>query len=423
MTDEILKHIINFFDINIGGVLLGNHTTLDIKENKTASWGLLIGIIIIASNLRAPLTSVGSLLSSIRNEFEISNTLAGTITTLPLLAFAFLSPLVPKIANRIGMEWTIFYSFILLTIGLVVRSLFGLTFLFGGTMIIGLAIAFGNVLLPALIKIKFPLRIGLVTGLYAVFMNVFGALASGVSLPISRISGFGWKGSLACWAIFSFLALLVWIPQLQKKADLPEKSSSTTVTNNHMWKSPLAWSITIYMGTQSMIFYVMVSWLPEILNDTGYTSDAAGWMLSLMQFALIPFTFIVPVIAEKMANQKLLSLGTGVLVIIGAGSLTTGNPIFVTIAVICFGAACGSAFSLSMIFFSLRSKDGKEASNLSGMAQSLGYLIAAVGPVLLGSVHDLTTGWTIPLITIGSVGIVLIISGWIAGADRKISIE
>ncbi|MEN1967197.1 MFS transporter [Lentibacillus sp. N15] len=393
----------------------------DENQNKLASWLLLIGIILIASNLRAPLTSVGSLLSSIRDDLAISNTLAGALTTLPLLAFAILSPFVSVIANRVGMERTIFYSFILLTTGLVIRSLFGVTFLFSGTVIVGIAIAFGNVLLPGLIKMKFPFKIGLMTGLYAVFMNLFGALASGISLPLSRISGFGWKGSLACWGFFSIIALLVWISQLKSKADSPKVQSRSEVVNNNVWKSSLAWNITVYMGTQSMVFYTMVSWLPEILKDNGYTSDVAGWMLSLMQFAFIPFTFIVPVIAEKTADQRLLTGITGVLVIIGAIGLFSGNTVFITIAVICIGSACGAAFSLSMMFFSLRSKDGQEASKVSGMAQSFGYLIAAAGPILLGAMHDITAGWFLPLATVGIVGIILIGTGMKAGADRKIA--
>ncbi|WP_449354790.1 CynX/NimT family MFS transporter [Virgibacillus natechei] len=391
------------------------------KQNKIAGWGLLIGILLISSNLRAPLTSVGSLLSYIRDDLEISNALAGSLTTLPLLAFFIVSPFASVIANRIGMEWTIFYSFIFLTVGLIVRALSGVTLLISGTIIVGLAIAFGNVLLPGLIKMKFPLKIGLLTGLYALFMYIFGALASGISLPLSRISGWGWQGSLASWAILSVVALMVWIPQLRKKAELPKDDGSKHTVKNNIWKSPLAWNITLYMGTQSLVFFTMVSWLPDILISSGYTSDMAGWMLSLMQLAFVPFTFITPLIAEKVADQRLLSSITGILVIIGAGGLHSGNTIIIVIAVICIGSACGAAFSLSMMFFSLRSNDGQEASKVSGMAQSIGYLIAAVGPVLLGLMHDITADWTLPIILVGIVGAILIVSGIKSGAAKKIA--
>ncbi|TMN23763.1 MFS transporter [Lentibacillus cibarius] len=391
------------------------------KQNNIAGWALLLGILLIASNLRAPLTAVGSLLSYIRDDLEISNTLAGSLTTLPLLAFFIISPFASTVANRIGMEWTIFYSFVLLTVGLIIRTLSGITFLIAGTVVVGLAIGFGNVLLPGLIKMKFPLKIGLLTGLYAVFMNIFGSLASGLSLPLSRIGDWGWQGSLASWAILSVVALVVWIPQLKKKETSPTSEVSSHAIKNNIWKSPLAWYITVYMGTQSMVFFTMISWLPDILNNNGYTSDVAGWMLSLMQVAFIPFTFITPVIAERMTNQRLLAAITGILVIIGASGLLIGNAILITVAVISIGAACGSAFSLSMMFFSLRSNDGHEASKVSGMAQSFGYLIAAVGPILLGFMHDLTAAWILPLIVMGMVGIILIVSGMKSGTNEKIA--
>lgn len=393
------------------------------EENKIARWGLLISILLISSNLRAPLTSVGALLPSIRDNLEISNTLAGILTTLPLLAFFIVSPFASIIANRIGMEWTIFYSFILLTVGLVIRTLSGITLLFLGTIIVGLAIAFGNVLLPSLIKVKFPLKIGLFTGLFAVFMYISGALASGISLPLSRISGWGWQGSLLFWAILSIVSLVVWIPQLNKKASLPKKKVSNelkkTIKNN-VWKSPLAWNITIYMGMQSMVFFTLISWLPDILKSNGYTSNEAGWMLSLMQLCFLPFTFITPVIAEKLSDQRLLGAITGMLIIFGSGGLLSNNTIITTLAVIFIGVACGAAFSLSMTLFSLRSNDGQEASDLSGMAQSFGYLIAAVGPVLLGFIHDITANWILPVTIIGMAGSILIVTGIKSGVNRKI---
>ncbi|WP_449355826.1 CynX/NimT family MFS transporter [Virgibacillus natechei] len=403
---------------------LGNtKATIDhTQHNKLAFWTLVIGIILIASNLRAPLTSVGSVLSLIRDDLGISNALAGTITTLPLLAFAFFSPFAPRIAKRIGMEWTFFFSLILLTIGLIVRSFFGVTMLFAGTILIGLAIAIGNVLLPSFIKINFPLKIGIMTGAYAVFMNVFGALASGISVPLASISGIGWEGSLAFWAVLSMIAAVLWIPQLLRKNNTDEVGAAPSESSGsgNIWRSPLAWYITTFMGLQSLMFYTMLTWLPEILQTQGYNSSAAGWMLSLMQGGLILTTFIVPVVAEKMANQKVISGLTGVSFLIGVIGLIIGNPILIPVAVVLIGIASGSAFSLSMMFFSLRCTDGKQASDMSGMAQSFGYLMAATGPVIFGALHDVTDGWLLPLIVLGVVAIVIVIAGVESGKDSKI---
>lgn len=390
-----------------------------LNVNKKNSWLLLIGVILVSTNLRGPFTSVGSLIPMIRDDLGINNALAGSITTLPLLAFALISPFAPKIANRIGMEWTIALSLVLLIAGVVIRSLGAIIFLFTGTFFIGLAIAIGNVLIPGIIKMNYPLKIGLMTGIYAIFMNVFGALGSGISVPLASVGTFGWRGALGVWAILAVLSLLIWLPQLNSQRH--RQVNVETGAKNNLWRSPLAWKITLFMGSQSLIFYTLITWLPDILYANGYNPNSAGWMLFLMQFAIIPFTFIIPVIAEKMRNQVILSLVTGLLFIIGLGGLLQGNLMLTPLWVILLGIAGGSAFSLSMMFFTLRTKDGKEAAELSGMAQSFGYLLAAVGPVLVGSLHDVSAGWTIPLSLLIFISVILLIVGMLSGKERQIT--
>lgn len=387
--------------------------------NKRNSLFLLIGVILVSTNLRGPFTSVGALIPFIRDDLDISNALAGSITTLPLLAFALISPFAPKIANRIGMEWTITLSLVLLITGVVIRSLGEITFLFIGTFFIGFAIAIGNVLIPGIIKMNYPLKIGLMTGIYAIFMNLFGALGSGISVPLASIGGFGWQGALSVWAILAVISLIVWLPQLNSRRH--RKTSVKSERKNNLWRSPLAWKITLFMGSQSLIFYTLITWLPDILSENGYDSNSSGWMLFLMQFAIIPITFIIPVVAEKMKNQVWLSMVTGLLFIIGLGGLLQGNLAMAPLWVILLGIAGGSAFSLSMMFFTLRTKDGKEAAELSGMAQSFGYLLAALGPVLVGSLHDVTDGWTVPLSLLIIISVMLLIVGMLSGQERQIT--
>ncbi|MDQ0214372.1 CP family cyanate transporter-like MFS transporter [Oikeobacillus pervagus] len=401
----------------------GNATVLEnTNSSNQKSLFLLMGIILIGANLRAPLTSVGPLIPNIRNDLEISNAIAGTITTLPLLAFAFFSPFAPKIANRFGMERTIFYSLTLLTIGIFIRSFPGTISLFTGTVLIGLSIAFGNVLLPGFIKLKYPLRIGVVTGIYAVFMNLFGAIASGVSVPLTAFKSLGWQGALSSWGILSFIAMVIWLPQLLSKSNnQTDLTSSPQHKSKNIWRSALAWKITLFMGLQSLIFYTLMTWLPEILHLHHYSSSSAGWMLFLMQFAIIPITFIVPVIAGKMKNQILLSAVTALFFIVGIVGLIAGNPILIPFWVVIIGIGSGSAFSLSMMFFSLRTTDGQQASELSGMAQSFGYLLAAVGPVLFGGLHDAMDSWTVPLTMLLGISIIILMVGIGAGKDKIIS--
>lgn len=393
------------------------------KYFKTKATGvglLLAGILLIASNLRAPLTSVGSLIPAIRDSLEVSNTVIGTITTLPLIAFALISPISPKLANRFGMERTILFSMVILAVGIGLRSVTGVSTLFIGTALIGVAISFGNVLLPGLIKLTFPFRIGLLTGLYAVCMNIFGALASGLSVPLSNINMLGWQGSLGIWIVLTLIAIGVWMPQAKHPTSLPDYDSGEEKEKVNFWKSPTAWQITVFMGVQSLMFYTLLTWLPDILITKGFSSSDAGWMLSVMQFALIPMTFVMPVIAGKMKNQMLLGMLTGLLFILGVLGLLQGSTVAVFISIILWGVACGSAFSLSMMFFTLRTKDAYAASDLSGMAQSIGYLLAAIGPVLFGSLYDLSGGWNMPLFVLLVGGAIILLCGLLAGRDKVI---
>jgi len=380
---------------------------------------LIIGIIFIGANLRAPLTSVGPLIPSIRESLGISSTLAGALTTVPLLAFALLSPFAPKLARRYGMESVLFLSLILLTIGIILRPLSGVGMLFSGTIFLGLAIAVGNVLVPSIIKQYFPKSVGTMTGVYSVSMNLCGAIASGLSIPISSKSGLGWQGSLGYWGIISIIAILFWIPQFRSNRNQAINVSEKPQSVN-MWKSGLAWQVTVFMGLQSLIFYTIVAWLPEILQQQGLSSSTAGWMLSLMQFAVLPFTFIVPILAGRMKNQYLLVTITALLFVIGMIGILYGNLSLIPFSVILLGIAGGCAFSLAMMFFSLRTKNSYQAAELSGMAQSFGYLLAAIGPTLFGVLHDITHNWAVPLWMLVIVSVLIFISGIGAGRNKYI---
>ncbi|WP_428910889.1 CynX/NimT family MFS transporter [Niallia sp. Krafla_26] len=390
-------------------------------RHQSSSIFLLIGIISIAINLRAPLTSVGPLIDVIRDHLHLSNTLAGMITTLPLLSFGIFSLFVPKLSQRFGMEQILFYAIILLTIGVILRSTSGISSLYIGTTILGLAIAVCNVLLPSMIKGEYPQQIGLMTGIYSVTMNLMGAIASGVSIPIAMGLGLGWQGALGIWAILSFVAILVWLPQFKKSSTktlrLHQKPAGRRMK---LWRSSLAWQVTFFMGLQSMIFYVLIAWLPEILKQQGMGSDQAGWYLSIMQLAVLPVTFIAPILAGRMSDQRLLvTLMSGSL-LIGLLGLLLGSLNFIVLWVVLLGIGSGLSFSLAMTFFSLRTENASQAAELSGMAQSVGYFLAAVGPTLFGFLYDLT-GRSIPLLLLLGVTIVLFIVGFGAGRNQVIS--
>lgn len=393
----------------------------DVKiRQQAAPWILLLGIIFIAINMRAPLTSVGPLVEMIREHLYISNTMAGMITTLPLLAFAIFSPFVPKLAHRYGTETVLFAAIILLASGIFLRSVAGIAVLYMGTAILGIGIAACNVLLPSLIKKEYPERIGLMTGMYSISMNLFGAIASGISIPVAIGLGYGWQGAMGIWGVLSVLAILFWLPQIKRRNEAPSLISNTQTAKKtkNLWRSRLAWQVTFYMGLQSTFFYVLVTWLPEILNQRGLTPDQAGWILSLMQMAVLPVTFIAPILAGRMKNQRLLMVITSFTILLGLIGLHFGSMKLILLWVILLGIGGGLAFGLAMILFSLRTKNAKEAAELSGMAQSFGYLLAAIGPILFGFLHDATNGWDTPLYLLMGVAILIGVTGVGAGCDR-----
>ncbi|HEY4550854.1 MAG TPA: MFS transporter [Bacillus sp. (in: firmicutes)] len=390
-------------------------------RQQAAPWVILLGIIFITVNLRAPLTSVGPLVELIRNDLHISNTLAGMITTLPLLAFAFFSPFVPKLGKRFGVERILFISIIFLTLGIILRSFSGIANLYIGTAVLGLAIAVCNVLLPGLIKREYSERIGLMTGVYSICMNLFGAIASGISVPVAVGLGFKWQGALGIWGILSFLSILFWIPQLKRGSI--KKTTIHPQARNHgvnLWRSPLAWQVTLFMGLQSTLFYVLVAWLPEILKSKGIGFDQSGLFVSIMQLTVLPVTFIAPILAGRMSNQRRLVTIASVCFFVGNVGLLYGSLNFIVLWIILLGMGAGFAFGLAMIFFSLRTDTPGQAAELSGMAQSVGYLLAAMGPMLFGYLHDLTDSWQIPLQILVGVSLLLFIVGQGAGRNKKV---
>lgn len=379
---------------------------------------LVVGIIFVAAALRAPFTSVGPLLEMIRDDLGLSNTLAGAITTLPLLAFALLSPFAPQLARRFGLANVLMLALLALSMGILIRSASGTLTLFAGTAIIGLSIAVCNVLLPGLIKGKFPGRIGLLTGIYTVSMNLCAAVASGISVPIADQAGFGWRGTLALWFIVAAIATLFWIPQMKSLGQ--GSGTSTPGSAGKMWRSPLAWQVTLFMGLQSLLYYVLIAWFSVILGERGMSSSHAGWILSLLQLAQLPFTFFVPLWAGKLKNQRGLVVITAVLFMAGISGVWFGSSAWMPVWAICIGIAGGFAFGLAMMFFSLRTRSTQEASELSGMAQSVGYLLAAMGPALFGLLHDATHSWNGPLALLVAASVLLLVAGLGAGSNRYV---
>lgn len=381
----------------------------------------IAGILLIAANMRAAITSVGPIIDQIRSSYGLNSEMSGLLTSLPLIAFAVMSLLAPRIASRFGMERSLFYGLLFLIAGMLLRTVPAAAGLFCGTALLGLAIALSNVLLPSIIKRDFPAHIGLLTGSYSVTMSVFAAIASGVSVPLAAIPGWGWKGALLIWALLAALALAVWIPHTRSAA--PASGAYRAGNSPSMFRSPLAWRITFFMGIQSMTFYVTITWLPAMFHERGMSTSAAGWMLSLMQFVSLPTSFFMPVWANRMRSQVPLVFVTGMLSISGYTGLLLGSFSQTWLWITLLGLSQGASISLVLTFFGLRTRSPGDAARLSGMAQSLGYLLAALGPILFGSIHDASGSWELVLAILLALSCIVILLGIGAAKDRYVAVE
>ncbi|MCD8818977.1 CynX/NimT family MFS transporter [Mammaliicoccus sciuri] len=386
-----------------------------INRNKKQSLILFIGILLIGASLRAPITSVGIALPSIKDTLNLSNTSVSLITIIPLLSFAVISLFAAKISHKFGLERTVFGALILICVGIALRAITGVSWLYVGTILIGVGIAFGNVLTPGIIKMNFPLRIGIMTGYYTVVMNIFGSVSSYVTAPL--VKHFNYNIAISLIGIVTFIGIITWSFQLNKHDTV---NSSQTTTNINVWKSPLSWQITLLMGGQSMIFYSLINWLPEFLLSHGTPINEAGIYLSILQLAIIPLTFVTPIFAEKMKNQVLITFVTGLLFVLGILMLML-QPNWAFLGIILIGVASGLAFGLVNTFFGLRTENGLTAAKLSGMSQSVGYLFAAIGPLLFGILHDTTNSWNMSFGILLVTSIIIMIIGSRAG--RNITIE
>lgn len=355
---------------------------------------ILLGIILLGMILRTPITSVGAIIGPLKNLLEINNTVAGLITTIPLIAFAIFSPFVAKISNKIGLEKTLYLAAIVTSIGLLLRFYINTSVFFVTTFIIGVGLTVGNVLLPGLAKKYFPENLGVMTGFYAVVMNVSASVAAGISYPIlsSNIGGEKFSTGLAVniWLIVSILNIVIYaIITKNSKSERIIEDKKTGVAG--YLKSLKMWSVMLSMGLQSALFYCSVSWFAEIMISKGFTPSEAGLLLSISQFAQFPSTFLVPVLAEKIKNKLIIPIfiAMGYVASLIGMIYIQGNFVLMTIYIVLFALAGGGSFSYVMYLFSAKSKNEEEAADISGLAQAGGYWLAAIFPPLLGYIRDI----------------------------------
>jgi CP family cyanate transporter-like MFS transporter len=387
------------------------------KKLATSSFLLVAAIFLISMNLRPAITGVGPVLEFIRADTGLSAVFAGLLTSIPLAVFAFMSPWAAAIGGRLGMERAIFIALLVLAAGVLLRSAPSLVALYAGSILLASAIAVGNVLVPGLIKRDFPDKVGLMTSVYATTLATFASLSSGISVPLAQTLPGGWRGALVVWCIPAIITALILLPQL-KNATKPAAQPGEKAVQS-VWRSKLGWNVTLFMGLQSMSFYTVLSWLSSILQDQGYSPVTAGWITALFPALGIPAGFIFPAMVSRFKDQRVMSVLWSAVMLVGyAGMIAL--PQFTVIWVIVSGIALGFCFPLALAFFALRAADAKQAAALSGMAQSVGYGIAAMGPVLFGALHDWTHGWIAALWMLVICAALQALVGWSAGRKAHV---
>lgn len=377
---------------------------------------LIAGILMIATTLRVTFTGAAPLLDAIRAEYGLTTAQTGMLTTLPLLAFALISPLAAGAARRFGMERSLFAAMVLICLGIALRSLPSALLLFTGTAVIGCGIALGNVLLPGIIKRDFARHVAKLTGAYSLTMGAAAALGSSVVVPLAQY-GAGWHGALLMLMIFPLLALLLWLPRLRHGA--PAALSNTgALHSRRIWRSWLAWQVTLFLGINSLIYYIVIGWLPSILIAHGFSEAQAGSVHGILQLATAVPGLLVPLVLHRLKDQRGIAVVVALLCSVGSLGLWL-MPEHATLWTLVFGFGSGATMILGLTFIGLRASTAHQAAALSGMAQSVGYLLAACGPPLMGKIHDASGDWHLPLLACAVLSVVMAVCGAFAGRDRE----
>ncbi len=375
------------------------------------------GALLIAANLRPAITVVGPLIGEIRQATGMSATVAGLVTSLPLLVFGAVSPLAAQLAHKFGIERALLGALAVLIVGMVLRSLGPVSAIFAGTMVLGAGIGIGNVLLPALLKQDFAKQAGPMTALYSSVLVGMAGVGAGVSVPLANTVGLGWQGSLAAWSALGIVTLAVWWPYAWRSRHVPSAYGGGKL---RLWRSLLAWQVTLFMGLQSVLFFSLVAWLPTLLQERGMTLAGAGGMVALMQTMSLATTMVVPTMAGRSTNQQGFVVLSSLTCLASLGGMWIGISA-VALWVVGLGLGYGGLLGLALMFFVLRAPDARHSAALAGMAQSVGFLLAAIGPVGLGLLHDVTNSWGPPLLALMIVVIGLLLVG--LGAARALHVK
>jgi MFS transporter, CP family, cyanate transporter len=387
--------------------------------SKSSRGVALVALLLAAVNLRLAVTSVGPVLDEIRDGLGMSSTMAGLLTSVPVVCFAAVGLTAPRLARRFGASRVILVGLVVLAAGLAVRPFAPGTTLFLLLSLVALAgIAVVNVLLPSVVKDRFPDRVGATTGLYTVALNVGATTAAAATVPLSEHAfGGDWRFGLACWAVVAVLAVPSWLPLAREP--IARKTEVKTEVPVRVSRTAVAWALAVYFGMQSTSAYVIIGWLPQIYRDAGISAEQAGVLFAVTSFLGVPLGFVLSAYAGRVRSQSWIAVGLGLFGLAGYGGLWYDPAAAPWLWAILLGIV-NTAFPLVLTLIALRGRTPATVVKLSAFAQSVGYVFAIPGPFLVGALHDATDGWRAPLALMVGLMIPQIIAGYLAGRDRQV---
>ncbi|MBO3746242.1 MFS transporter [Streptosporangiaceae bacterium NEAU-GS5] len=376
---------------------------------------LVAGFVLAALNLRPALSGVSPLLGEIMADLGLTPAAGGAITTVMVLCLGVLGPLAPVLAARVGVDRTLLAGLLLLALGIWIRASGGPIPLYAGAALAGAAIAIMNVIMPGVVKRHFPDRVGLYTGIYVSGLVAGAAGASALMVPLAH--DHGWRLATASAALLALLSALLWLPQARRR-HVPDHNAPRPY--RMLLRRRTTWYVTIFMGLQSMTFYIVLAWLPTIFRDAGLAPDQAGYLLSLTNLSQLGATFAVPVLAGRTRSQVPYVVTAAVLTMIGYVGVLAAPTTVPWLWMIVLGVGQGASLALVLLIITLRAPDPSSVTALSAIAQSIGYVVAALGPLGIGVLHQATGGWTIPLLAGLAVCFVQLAAGVRAGSPDRL---
>ncbi len=380
-------------------------------------------IFMLSANLRLAITGIPPLVSTIQSSLGLTNGQMGILTTIPLLCFAFLSILVSRLINRIGTSATLQIALLLLVISNTLR-VYTTWSLFAGTILVGAAIAMLNVLMPTLIIEWHPEQSAKLNGIYTSSLSLLSAVAGAIAVPIAK--SVGWQFTIQIFSIPAVLAFICWLFVGKKPEWHPTNNKDVAKEDRPKhWQKPEIWMLAMFMGMQSFIFYTLVAWVPSVLTSHGISASVAGLLFGVFQLAGVPFAYFVP--RATQSKTGLITLMTLLFIgyLSGMGILTFGgsNVILQVIACALIGITTSASFSLSLTMISVISDTPQDAGTIGGMVQAAGYLLASIGPTLIGVLEGTFGGWTPAMLILMALSVITIAIGFvmIRAVGRRVS--